>query len=437
LLRKALIRAGKTSHTGETLYDIFLAQIYRRRRHPCRLKFLHFFIKGIVHIKHLWYIFYGKFVVYKLRIIIMEEKMKTKHFFNAVMVVIIAVIFSAMAGCASTGAMGDPATAELAEQFAADINAIEAGKATVSGDTVTLTGGVRIENAALTVPAGVTLDLTKETLQLGDGAALTVDGTVNTKAEGINIDSATASPATINGSGTISLKSKGRLLGIWEGKKLTLDGVTLAGLSDNDKPIVEMGNGGELVMESGKITGNTINSKGAGGAGVGVWEGGTFTMKGGTISGNTANGSMGAEGGGVVVAGTFTMEGGEISGNTAKGDQFASGGGVYVGSESVSVFTMKGGTISGNSAISTNNCRGGGVCVNSEDATFIMEGGTIYGSSAESGNANTATEDDAALYVWGAAKWGTGGTYTQGGVSQTGGGDIGATSDTLIAVPGK
>jgi hypothetical protein len=42
-----------------------------------------------------------------------------------------------------------------------------------------------------------------------------------------------------------------------------------------------------------------------------------------------------------------------------------------------------------------------------------------------------------ALSIWGTAKWGTGGTYTKGGVSQTGGSDIGTTADTLIAVPGK
>jgi hypothetical protein len=347
-----------------------------------------------------------------------------------------------LAGCASAPKEGPAAdinaAAELSavEKLVADLNAIEAGKAAVSGDTVMLTGGVRFENAALTVPSGVTLDLTKVTLQLGNGATLTVNGTVNAKAEGINIDSAAASPATINGSGTIQLKSKGRLLGIWEGKKLTLDGVTLVGLPDNDRSVVEMGNGGEFVLKSGTITGNTVNSEGAAGAGVGVWENGTFTMQGGAITGNTANGSRGSEGGGVVVgSGTFMMEGGEISGNTAKGEQFASGGGVFVGGKSVSVFTMKGGTISGNSAISNGEIkRGGGVRVGAEGATFIMEGGTIYGSSAEDGNANTAA-DNAALSVWGTAKWGTGGTYTKGGVSQSGGSDIGTTDDTLIAVP--
>jgi Flp pilus assembly protein TadG len=132
--------------------------------------------------------------------------MKTKHFFNAVMTALIAVIFSMLAGCATeTGGGGSSAGEnQAAVKLAADLNAIEEGKATVSGDTVTLIGDVRIENAALTVPLGVTLDLTKETLQLADNAALTV----NARAEGVNIDSAAVNPAAINGSGTITLKSK-------------------------------------------------------------------------------------------------------------------------------------------------------------------------------------------------------------------------------------
>jgi hypothetical protein len=167
-------------------------------------------------------------------------------------------------------------------------------------------------------------------------------------------------------------------------------------------------------------------------------EGSTFNMEGGTISGNSLNGSRGSEGGGVVVdSATFTMEGGEISGNTAKGGQFASGGGVYVGGKSVTVFTMKGGAISGNSTISNGDNNGGGVCVNADVATFVMEGGTIYGKAAEGGKANTAAEDGAALKARGTVKWGSGGTYTKGGVPQTGGSDIGSTNDTLIATPAK
>jgi hypothetical protein len=334
------------------------------------------------------------------------------------------------------------AAAELSavEKLAADINAIEAGKATVSGDAVTLTGGVRLENAALTVPSGVTLDLTKETLHLGNGATLTVNGTVNAKAEGINIDSAAASPATINGSGTISLKSKGRLLFIMGDKKLILDGVTLAGLEDNNKSVVEIANGGEFVLKSGAITGNTrASNEWSNGGGVGVWEYGSFTMQGGTISGNRAQGGTGAGGGGVAVyMGTFTMSGGTISGNTAKGgtDGSSSGGGVKV---EAGEFTMSGGKIS------CNTVTGGGGGVKLENsAIFTMSGGTIYGkvdslpAGTDPSLANSAGRDASLLVDKGvSSKWGTGGTYTKGGASQSGGSDIGSTDDTLIAEPGK
>jgi hypothetical protein len=389
---------------------------------------------------------------------------------------IIGMAFSlVLAGCATTGGTEDPTAAAQAEQLAADINKISAESATVSRATVTLTNEVRLETA-LTVPAGVTLDLTKEALQLANNAVLTVNGTMNVKAEGINIDSAAANPAIINGSGTIQLKSKGRLFGIWEGKKLILDGVTLVGLKDNDNPVVEMGNGGEFVMKSGKITGNAIEEGWAFGGGVRVDEGSRFAMSGGAISGNAAKNG----GGGVAVTtnSTFTMSGGTISGNTtAEG-----GGGVTVAINST--FTMSDGAISDNTAAEG----GGGVCLFSADnkggGTFIMEGGSISGNIAEYGGGlqvsestftlkggriqggtdsdgftkNTVTEDGdcwwaMALFIdeGSTAKWGTGGAYTQGetsydpGGDKTGGSDIvvldddgsGGVSGTLIAIPAK
>ena len=123
------------------------------------------------------------------------------------------------------------------------------------------------------------------------------------------------------------------------------------------------------------------------------------------------------------------MKDGTIRGNTAS----SSGGGVWV--QANSTFTMEGGTISGN----TGGSNGGGVAVHG-GGTFIMVGGSIYGASAQGGNANTAP-NYAALMDTGIARWGTGGTYTIGGVAQTGGNSIlpstGArgTNDTLIASP--
>jgi hypothetical protein len=284
-----------------------------------------------------------------------------------------------------------------------------------------------------------------------------VNGTVNTCGHGdqgkgwvdggLCVEDGTT---VINGNGTINLKSKGNLLNIGERRKLTLDGVTLVGLADNDSPFVHINNGGEFIMKSGKITGN-ICPNGPGTAVFG-WDG-VFTMEGGEISGNSAtdevggvslmNGSMftlkggtisdnsGKWGGGVSVleGSTFIMEGGAIMGNFNDYD----GGGVFVyksgifimkggmisgnranrgGGVSVveSTFTMEGGVISGNSAVRL----GGGIEIR-QKASFTLISGTIYGSSTKDGNANTST-NGAALSVDTAAAivvLGTGGTYTK------------------------
>jgi hypothetical protein len=406
-----------------------------------------------------------------------------------------------LAGCA-TDSGGGPSAEELADQLAEEINALKEGSATVTGATVTLTAGLTPSN--LIVPAGVTLDVTAHdaAIMLRD-AKLTVNGTVNTaidfgstpsgntwEAPSIRLEDR-ASWGTINGSGTIYQKGKGNLLYVSGNRTLTLDGVTLVGVADNNNPLVQVNEGGEFVMKSGAITGNTRVSgqwpgsggvnvykgtfimeggtisgntvqggEGASGGGIEVGEGSIFTMKSGAISGNTAEGGKGGEGGGVSVddKGTFIMEGGTISGNTVQGGEWSIGGGVRLGGGSVftleggtissntagsgggvglndgSTFTMEGGTISGNTARS-----GGGVQVSGEGTTFTLKGGTIYGSSAGDGNANTTTpsNNSAALGVGGdnsSAKWGTGGTYTKGGVSQTGGSDIGRTDETLIAI---
>jgi hypothetical protein len=464
----------------------------------------------------------------------MEEIMKTKPFLNAVMAALIAVIFSALTGCAGVGAATGGAATDpaAAKRLAANINAVKAGSAKADGGTVTLSAGVTLETAltvpagvTLSVPAGLTLDLTKETLTLGDNAVLTVNGTVNTRGydDGVGGSFRFNGTATINGSGTIYLKSKGELLYIGKDKKLTLDGVTLAGLEDNNNSLVFVDESGELVMKSGAITGNTriASKEWAAGGGVLVGEKGRFTMEGGAISGNTVKGKW-SRGGGVHVEGAFTMNGGTISGNIVT-DSHPRGGGVHVESDQNgevatfilaggeisgnmvinvndgsdagdggngggvyvhnALFTMKGGAISGNSvtapngsgggvrvderstfimeggAISGNSANGtkwsggGGVYVNGGDsdvstATFIMKGGRIQGSEDSGGfTKNTvSSEKSAAIWVWNSTvQWGTGGTYTKGGVSQTGGSDIlsipakgtTATNDTLIAIPAR
>ena len=334
--------------------------------------------------------------------------MKDKRFFETAFraVSVPALVFAlVIAGCASVPT-GDPA----AVQLAADINAIQAGSAKASGGTVTILGGfVEIKNG-LTIPVDVTLDVTAAGAALGlHDSTLTVNGTVNAGSNHIRLED-NASWGAINGSGTIYLKNKGRLLGV-EGnqnvaaRKLTLDGVTLVGLPDNNDAVVSIGRGGEFIMKSGVITGNSRTDTG---------ERGPFGMGGGVL----VNGDAGS---------TFIMEGGTITGNSA----VRMGGGVC----NAGVFTMKGGVIFGNSADV-----GGGVANVDDNNVFIMEGGRIQGSTDSDGfTKNTALTHGAAMQAWPMAKWPTGGTYTKGGAPQTGGSNMVTgndwTDDTLIAIP--
>jgi hypothetical protein len=417
-----------------------------------------------------------------------EKTMVNKKLLSGIPATALVFVLVGFAGCgtapqASLSAQADGGAAQLA----ADL-----GKA-VNGGTVTLTGWAGLKTA-LTVPEGVTLDLTGEgaALELQDGAVLTVNGTVNATGHGDHGKGWVAGSlrmgdgtAVIAGTGTISLTSKGRLLNIGSDKgkrQLTLDGVTLVGLSDNDSPLVGVYENGALVLKSGAITGNArVNDEWAGGGGVEVHKG-TFTMEDGAISGNSAEGKDGSGGGGVNIGeeAVFTMSGGEISGNSAKSTagRYANGGGVSVNKGTFtmsgsaitgntataavtgmgggvrideSVFTMSGGEISGNTAKGGTGAAGGGIYTGPK-STFIMEGGTVYGSvgnlpdgvDESFANIMLGRGSSATLHLFEAtAKWGTGGTYTKGGVPQSGGSDIvqvdksiaGSTDDTLIAAP--
>jgi len=288
-----------------------------------------------------------------------------------------------------------------ADQLKADL------EAAASGATVTITSYIEAQED-LTVPDGVTLEITGNGGLWLNNANLTVNGTVEAPSNRIGIS---AGDMTIDGSGTINLNSKGTLLSIGNGIKLTLDGVTLVGITDNDSPLVVVGEGGEFVLKSGAIKGNT-NASGNGG-GVRVAPNGTFTMEGGEISGNTAAGAGAGSGGGIFTNGTFTMSGGEISNNEAE----SGGGGVHIsasgtfdmsGASKISgnktggigggvniagIFTMKGGEISGNKS----SWAGGGVSLyrsgNSYGTLHIVTG-TIYGSDADDENLRNTDNDN-------------------------------------------
>jgi len=212
--------------------------------------------------------------------------------------------------------------------------------------------------------------------------------------------SVTGITITMQGNGSITPSSRGRLIVIGSGQTVILKGdITLQGRNDNDASLVRINNGGTFRMEGnstimgntsrdgggvyinggtftmsdGFISGNSCDSSGYVGGGVYVGEGGTFTMSGGTISGNTCgvrpSSAIQGGGGGVYVdgKGILTMSGGTISSNTSSRGI----GGVYVRGK----FTMSGGTISSN--------MGGGVYVYRGE--FLMKGGTISSNTANNG----------------------------------------------------
>jgi hypothetical protein len=150
------------------------------------------------------------------------------------------------------------------------------------------------------------------------------------------------------------------------------------------------------------------------------------------LAGNNSSGNWG---GAIFVGvnGSLTLENNvSIEGNTA-----GAGGGVVV-QDPGTTFTMNGGTISGNYSDPANSQEGGGGVEVYNSGTFILNGGRIQGTTPSGGFAENTCNDanHGALFVLsGTAKWGTGGTYTKAGATQTGGAAIASTDDTLIAIP--
>ena len=234
----------------------------------------------------------------------------------------------------------------------------------------------------------------------------------------------------IKGSGTLSLSTgvgNMFLLGsngnkqtlVIDGEELILKGRNQTGSSS----IINVGNGGELLLNNGLLTGNTGSV--SGGA-VYVNTKGTFVMEGGKISNNSAtNGGgvfVGTGASGMGSGGRFIMSNGEISNNTA----ISYGGGMRI--EQNGGFVMRSGKISGNSAayggamylyrgfslmtggeISGNKATAssGGVYTYGSASTlfFLMNNGTVYGNEVSSTLANTGAY--AALRRDGTTQYGT------------------------------
>jgi len=223
----------------------------------------------------------------------------------------------------------------------------------------------------------------------------------------------------------INLSSQGSMFLIESGVSLILDNnITLRGLNNNDRAVVRIDKGGELIMNIGSTITNNNNSASnsyAPGGGINV-NGGIFIMNGGTISNNTS-----LNGGGVNLnKGIFIMNGGIISNNTSSssttsGTTRAYGGGLYVVDGS---FIINDGIISGNKTSISSSCNysyGGGIYI--ENSIFIMNDGIISNNSSistSSSSINTITESSGGgVYVTGCDFTIKGGSITENITSAT------------------
>gem|GEM_PF-5986139 len=196
--------------------------------------------------------------------------------------------------------------------------------------------------------------------------------------------------------------------------KLTLDGAIISNNISEDSGGGVRVTGGEFIMTSGSISGNTDTSTNdmgeRGGGGVSLYGSrASFVMEGGTISANNA--ACYGAGVSLLSEAKFNMTGGSIGGETEEAGNIVTndrncytyGGGVYIASEAS--FVMEGGLISYNSTSNQSNSTGGGaVCAYS--GTFEMKGGKLEN--------NSASGSGGAVFV------GTSGTFDMSGGSISG-----------------
>lgn len=266
-------------------------------------------------------------------------------------------------------------------------NAINYGTVTLLQDVIktgSLGNGAGFKYGAILVPSGVelTLDLNGHTIDRGlteatakaNGYVIQIsqyelDVTDNPEARLTLTDSSPSGTGTITGGhNTYVVQNGGNLSAFRSGGGI----LVMAG---------------DLIMEGGNITGNSVlppesaartdAPRYAGGGVSCASQDSHFTMRGGTISNNKAY-----YGAGVSNKGQFTMTGGEIRDNVIPGPIIqgapAAGGGVYSNPYTISKggFTLAGGKICNNTSI----MYGGGVSV--ENLDFTMSGGTISGNTA-------------------------------------------------------
>jgi len=220
---------------------------------------------------------------------------------------------------------------------------------------------------------------------------------------------------------TITLGAQGSLFTVGSGSgslttSLTIEGdspintLTLVGIGANNASLVTV-NGGTFTMNSNVIISGNTNS--GNGGGVSILNGGEMMLDGGRIGGVDASTQNSAvNGGGVNISGTgstLNMASGTIGGTWAGGGNAAcniatspfsgGGGGVYV--ENGGKLEMPTGStavIEGNSATAANS-NGGGVYMTGTGTTFVMNGGRVGGTNAATQNRVGNSGNGGGVYV--------------------------------------
>lgn len=193
-----------------------------------------------------------------------------------------------------------------------------------------------------------------------------------------------------DGSGaTIDANSKGRVVNVAAGANATMQNITLKGGNATSGGCIYMNSGSSVTIKTGtSITENNASQKGGGIC----CDSGNLTINGGTISSNTLSGNN-EDGGGVGIyinGGTLTMTGGEISSNN-KLTITSRGGGIRM--DNGTIFRMSGGKIT------RNEIRGLGANIFTQNAQIELSGSAeiSYGKIDTSSLSN---RDAIASAIW-------------------------------------
>jgi hypothetical protein len=212
-------------------------------------------------------------------------------------------------------------------------------------------------------------------------------------------------------------RSENAVLTLMSGVTLYLRNITLAGMGNNNAPLIKV-NGGTLVLEDGAVIENNTNTMHTGAGGIEVINNGTLRLAGSraVIRNNTASNASAIpyhRSGGVYLAdgGKLLLDAGEISGNLSA----CFGGGVYNKNGSL---IMTGGKICQNTAgIPAVQGLGGGVY--SYEGRFTMGGGEISGNTSDSGGGVYFYMSGPFIKTGGTIYGDTDTTHTPGGAENT------------------